>query len=206
MSKVIFQAEKKYYTVSYEHLFKCGTDISALANLFWHNDDGYTDKSGCYHFPTTTLDKEHFFGTEEEWERLQALPDWRNAGSSYNFVSGKGRNELVLEDPVVIEAMRAYIKSRNDNVIVELDEEGNFPAEPEGTPFIAREPHKVLTPVMYMSTSSTEGKTFRFNMGVERNKYITTDPEEIRIIRGYIKHNPNTGITDPTYKDPFVEE
>lgn len=107
MSKVVFQADRKYYAVPYEHLFKCGTDILALANLF-HFD------GGC-----VVLDKKHFFGSEEEWERLQALPDWKNAGRSYIFASGKGCNELVLEDPVVIKAMRAYAKT-TDNVIVEI--------------------------------------------------------------------------------------
>lgn len=205
MSKIIFRAEKKNYAVPYEHLFKCGTDITALANLFRHNDDGYTDEKGCFHFPTTTLDKEHFFGIEAEWERLQALPDWKNAGRSYIFTSGKGCNELVLEDPVVIEAMRAYAKT-TDNVIVELEEDGSFPADPEGTPFISREPHKTLTPSMYSGKTSAGGKIFRFNMGEERNRYITTDSEEISIIRGYIRSHANCGISDPTYKDPFAEE
>lgn len=202
MSKVVFQSEKKYYAVPYEHLFKCGTDIIALANRFRHNDDGYTDEKGCFHFPTTTLDKEHFFGTEAEWERLQALPDWKNAGRTYIFCSGKECNELVLEDPVVIEAMRVYAKT-TDNLIVELEEDGSFPADPEGTPFISREPHKVLY------SGAFEGdldKTIHFNMGEERNKYITADVEEIRAIRGYIRSHANCGISDPTYKDPFAEE
>lgn len=193
MSKVVFRAERGYYAVPYEHLFKCGTDILALANLF-RSDGG-----------RIIFDKKHFFGSEEEWERLQALPDWKNAGRSYIFASGKGHNELVLEDPVVIEAMRAYAKTTN-NIIVELDEDGTFPAAPEGTPFIARMSYKVLTPAMYMDRTPAEGKTFIFNMGEERNKYITTDADEIRTIRRYVRSHANCGISDPTYKAPFSED
>ncbi len=190
MSKVVFRAERKYYAVPYEHLFKCGTDISALANLF-HSD------GGCI-----VRDKKHFFGTDDEWERLQALPDWKNAGRSYVFASGKGNNELVLKDPVVIEAMRVYAKT-TDNTIVELEEDGSFPADPEGTPFISREPHKVLYSAKFEGDLD---KTIRFNMGEERNKYITTDVDEIRAIRRYVRSHANCGISDPTYKDPFAEE
>ncbi len=48
-------------------------------------------------------------------------------------------------------------------------------------------------------------RLFYFNMGAEGNKYITTDPEEIAIIRGYIRSHANCGISDPTYKDPLAE-
>ena len=102
--------------------------------------------------------------------------------------------------------LRAYIQQSGDNLIVELDENGNEPSEPEGTPFVAKKAGYVLTPAMYMHNTSAEGKTFRFVMGAERNKYITADPDEIRILRAYVKEGGNCAISDPTYKAPFSGE
>lgn len=186
MSKVVFQAEKRYLSVSHCELFHVGV-VNAP---YRPSEDG---KGRVW------------IGSEEEWEALQKLLDPDMVNRSYTFSEGADHNQLTVEREDVIKAMRAYAKT-TDNRIVELDAEGNFPADPEGTPFIASTPHKVLTPAMYMDKSTAEGKTFRFNMGVERNKYITADAEEISIIRGYIKSHSNTGITDPTYKDPFAEE
>lgn len=185
MSKVVFQAEKAFYMVSYEHLFRVGV----VHTLYKPTEDG---KGRVW------------IGSQEEWEALQKLPDPDMVGYSYIFNEGIHHNQLTLEREDSIKAMREYIKT-TDNFIVELDAEGNFPAEPEGTPFIANTPHKVLTPAMYAGNSKAEGKTFRFNMGVERNKYITADAEEISLIRGYIKAYTNAGIADPTYKDPLAE-
>jgi len=189
--KVTFRSKQRGLSVAYEQLFKCGTDITALGGKFGSNND----------------DRAHFRGTEEQWELLQAQPDYKKVGSSYVFIEGKRSNELVLEDPVVIKAMRAYIKSRGDNLIVELDEDGNDPTEPEGTPFVAKEADFVLYPAMYKGmTTASGGKTFRFNMGADGNKYITSDPEEIATLRRYIHSHANCSIADPTYKAPFAEE
>lgn len=186
MSKALFQAEKKFHSVSHEQLFHVGVVHAPYK-------------------PTEDGKGRVFIGSQSQWDALQKLPDPEMVSCSYIFSEGADNNELTVEREDVIEAMREYIKT-TDNFIVELDEEGNFPAEPEGTPFIAKTPHKVLTPVMYMDCTPVEGKTFRFNMGVERNKYITTDAEEISILRGYIRSHVNCGITDPTYTDPFAEE
>lgn len=185
MSKVVFQAERAFHNVTHDHLFHVGVVHAPYR-------------------PTEDGKGRVFIGSQEEWEALQKLPDPEMVNGSYVFSGGADHNQLIVEREDVIEAMREYIKT-TDNFIVELDEEGNFPAEPEGTPFIANTPHMVLAPEMYTGVTTAEGKTFRFNMGVERNKYITTDAGEISIIRGYIKAHANTGITDPTYKDPLAE-
>lgn len=186
MSKVVFQAERAFHNVTHDHLFHVGYQ----PELEYFNE---------------TLGKVVTIATPEQLEERAKLPASHMVNRSYVFSEGEAHNQLTLETDEEITAMREYVKT-TDNFIVELDEEGNFPAEPEGTPFIAKIPHKVLTPAMYRCTTTAEGKTFRFNMGEERNKYITTDAEEISIIRGYIKAHANTGITDPTYKDPLAEE
>ena len=186
MSKVVFQAEKSYLQVAHDELFHVGV----VNTPYKPSEDG---KSRVW------------IGSEAEWEALQKLPDPDMINCSYTFSEGADHNQLTVEREDVIEAMRAYAKT-TDNCIAELDVDGNFPADPEGTPFIADTPHTVLTPAMYKGISTAEGKTFRFNMGEERNKYITSDAEEISIIRGYIKSHFRAGITDPTYKDSFAEE
>lgn len=134
------------------------------------------------------------------------IPDPHMVNASYIFNEGVNHNQLTLTREDAIEGMRAYIQRRGDNLIVELDEDGNEPAEPEGTPFVAKRDGFVLYPAMYKGRTTADGKTFYFNMGAEDNKYITTDPEEIAIIRGYIRSHANCGISDPTYKDPLAEE
>lgn len=178
MSQVVFQAERAYYAVSYENLFHVGV----VHTPYKPTEDG---KSRVW------------IGSQEEWDALQKLPDPEMVNCSYTFSEGIDHNQLTVEREDVIKAMREYIKT-TDNFVVELDADGNFPVEPEGTPFIASTPHRVLT--------LTEGKIFRFNMGVERNKYITADAEEISLIRGYVKAYANAGIKDPTYVDPLAEE
>jgi hypothetical protein len=147
-----------------------------------------------------------WIGSPEEWEKRQKLPDPDMVGKSYQFFQGEDHNELTLTREDAIEGMRAYIQQSGDNLIVELDENGNEPSEPEGTPFVAKKAGYVLTPAMYMHNTSAEGKTFRFVMGAERNKYITADPDEIRILRAYVKEGGNCAISDPTYKAPFSGE
>jgi hypothetical protein len=184
MSKVVFEAEKAFTQVSHDSLFHVGI----VHTLYKPTNDG---KGRVW------------VGSHEEWEALQKLPDPEMVNSLYTFSEGENHNQLTVERDDVIEAMRAYIKGL-DNSIVELDAEGNFPAEPEGTPFISRVSHEVLTPAI-LESATPDGKPFRFNMGVERNKYITADKEEIAIIRRYIRSHANCGIADPTYKDPFSE-
>lgn len=185
MSKVLFQSEKAFLQVSHDNLFHVG----------------YQPELEYF---SQTLGKAVTVATPEQLEERAKLPAPHKVNRSYVFSEGEAHNQLTLETDEEITAMREYIKG-TDNSIVELDAEGNFPADPEGTPYIADIPHKVLTPAMYCDRTTAEGKTFRFNMGVERNKYITADVEEISTIRGYIRSHANTGITDPTYKDPLAE-
>lgn len=183
MSKAVFQSEKAYLNVHHENLFHVGV----VHTLYKPTDDG---KGNLW------------IGSQEEWEYLQSLPAPNMVNRSYCFMEGDKHNQLTLTTDVEIEAMRVYAKT-TDNAIVELDEDGNFPADPEGTPFISMEPHKVLYSGAF---GGALNKTIRFNMGVERNKYITTDADEISAIRGYVRSHANCGISDPTYKDPFAEE
>lgn len=140
MSKVIFCAEKKSYAVSYEHLFKCGTDITALGGRFRPKEDVRYDEKGSFYFPSIPQDREHFIGSEDEWEILQAQPDWRNVGRSYIFALGEGgcvgveymrclfcegkeHNQLTLQDARDISDMRAYIENKEGFIEVSCDKE-----------------------------------------------------------------------------------
>lgn len=141
----------------------------------------------------------------KEFRDPREVPYSKTGREDFMFDEGADHNELTLTDEEDIAVMRSY-SQRSDNMVVELDEDGNEPADPEGTPFIAKHSGYELTPAMYKHCTTAEGKTFRFIMGAERNKYITSDPAEIQLLRGYIKSNMNCGISDPTYRDPFSEE
>ena len=117
---VIFRSKQSYLQVAYETLFNCGADITGLGKLYKPNEDAYVDERGLAHFGSVTQDKEHFIGTDEEWKKLQAQPDPQMVGGSYSFSSGEGCNELELSNPQVIEAMRAYIAARADDLITEV--------------------------------------------------------------------------------------
>lgn len=198
MSKVVFQSEQAFLHVSHERLFHCGVITPPHRAEQGMKISCSKNEAGVF--------GAHIEDDGVDYEKLKemGIPACKRLYTGYVFAEGEAHNQLTLETEEEITAMREHIKD-TDNSIVELDAEGNFPAEPEGTPFIANTPHKVLTPAMYCDSTTAEGKTFRFNMGIERNKYITADAEEIATIRGYIKSHSNTGISDPTYKDPLAE-
>lgn len=118
-------------------------------------------------------------------------------------MEGEEHNKLTLNTEEEITTMRTFA-STSDGMIVELDIEGNEPAEPEGTPFVSKTAGLVLYPAVYRGYTPAEGKPFRFTMGSDRNKYITSDPDEISVLRSYIRSYQNCGISDPTYVDPFA--
>ena len=113
------------------------------------------------------------------------IKDPDSVGSGYLFREGADHNEITLENEDVIEGIRAYIASRNDYLIVEL-EDGKEPADPEGTVFECKTALYQLYPAIYKGVSTAEGKTFSFNRGEKQNRYITNDAEEIKILRAYI--------------------
>ncbi|MBS5284633.1 MAG: hypothetical protein KHY46_12365 [Clostridiales bacterium] len=102
MSKVTFRSKQAYLQISHETLFHVGDDAVRFANLF----DG----------------KMRWIGTQEQYEKLQSLPDPDHAGGSYIFLGGADHNELTVEREDVIQAMRAYIEARHDDLIVEVQE------------------------------------------------------------------------------------
>ena len=143
-------------------------------------------------------------GSSEEWDTLQKLPDPDMVNRSYWFREGENRNELTLEREDAIEGMRAYTK-RCGGMVVELDENGEKPALPEGTMFVSKIAGYQLHPAVYKGCTTAEGKTFNFNMGSGRNEYITADPEEISLIRSYVRNTQNCTISDPSYVPPVIE-
>ena len=172
MSKVTFRSKQAFLQVPHELIFHVGV----------------------VHAPYD--EKGKWIGSTEEWEKLQSLPDPDMVNNSYTFLEGVGNNELTLEREDAIEGMRAYIASRNDYLIVELDEEGNEPADPEGTVFECKTTLYQLYPAIYKGVSTAEGKTFSFNRGEKQNRYITNDAEEIKILRDYIKTRVDNEFTE----------
>lgn len=118
-----------------------------------------------YHY-SETLGKVVCIATPEQMEERAKLPAPDMVNRSYCFMEGDDHNLLTLETDEEVEAMRAYAKT-TDNAIVEMEE--------DGTPFISREPHTVLYSGVFEGDLD---KTIHFNMGEERNKYITADAEE----------------------------
>lgn len=123
------------------------------------------------------------------------IKDPDSVGSGYLFREGADHNEITLENEDVIEGIRAYIASRNDYLIVEL-EDGKEPADPEGTVFECKTALYQLYPAIYKGVSTAEGKTFSFNRGEKQNRYITNDAEEIKILRDYIKTRVDNMFTE----------
>lgn len=124
------------------------------------------------------------------------IKDPDSVGAGYTFSEGEKHNELTLEDVDVIESMRTYIASRGDYIIVELDEEGNDPTDPEGAVFECRTPLIQLTPAEYKNITSEEGKIFYFNRGTQQNRYITADEDEIKTLRDYIASRVDEEFTE----------
>ena len=99
-----------------------------------------------------------------------------------------------ISDRIIIWRL-PYIASRNDYLIVEL-EDGKEPADPEGTVFECKTALYQLYPAIYKGVSTAEGKTFSFNRGEKQNRYITNDAEEIKILRDYIKTRVDNMFTE----------
>lgn len=142
--------------------------------------------------------------TPEQFEERNKLPDPDMVNRAYWFSEGENRNELTLEREDAIEGMRAYTK-RCGGMVVELDENGEEPALPDGTVFVSKIAGYQLHPAIYKGRTTAEGKTFNFNMGAGRNEYITADPEEISLIRSYVLSEQNCTISDPSYVRPVIE-
>lgn len=69
--------------------------------------------------------------------------------------------------------------------------------EPEGVIFECETPLTKLYPSVYRGYSSV-GKVFVFNMGEDQNRYITSNLEEIKILREFINQRIDTKFTEVT--------
>lgn len=170
--KVIFRSKQSYLQVAHEELFHVGVVVTSY------------DVNGKW------------LGSQAEWEALQKLPDPEMVNNSYCFCEGEKHNQLTLEREDAIEGMRAYIAQRGDYLIVELNAEGNVPADPEGAVFECRTPLTKLYPAIYKGTTSAGGRTFVFNRGENQNRYITSSSEEIKILREFINQRVDAEFTE----------
>ena len=109
MSKVTFRSKQPYFQLSYMDVFNVGFITVPVVG-----GKPYKDNIGN---PNIDYAKCEELGIKD--------PD--SVGSGYLFREGADHNEITLENEDVIEGIRAYIASRNDYLIVELDEEGNEP-------------------------------------------------------------------------------
>ena len=178
MSKVTFRSKQPYFQLSYMDVFNVGFITVPVVG-----GKPYKDNIGN---PNIVYAKCQELG----------IQDTDSVGSVYLLREGADHNEITLENEDVIEGIRAYIASRNDYLIVELDEEGNEPADPEGVIFECRTPSYQLYPAIYRNRTTAEGKTFFFNRGEKQNRYITNDAEEIKILRDYIKTRVDNMFTE----------
>lgn len=170
--KVVFQSKQAYLQIAHENIFHVGEVITP------YSFDG------------------RWLGSQEEYEALQKIPDPEMVNKLYCFREGEKHNQLTLEREDAIEGMRAYIAQRGDYIIVELDNEGRVKYdEPEGAIFECETPLTNLYPSVYRGYSSV-GKIFVFNMGENQNRYITSNLEEIKILREFIK-----GRTDEKFRE-----
>lgn len=176
MSKVTFRSKKAFLQISYMDVFKVGfIEVPVVAGKPIIDGKPNIDYAKC---------------------KELGIKDPDHVGGGYLFKDGAGSNELTLEAEDVITAMREYVASRNDYLIVELDAEGNEPVEPEGTSFECRTPLTQLHPASYKGVTTAEGKTFNFNMGENQNRYITADAEEIKVLRAYIASRVDEEFTE----------
>ena len=183
-----FRSKQSYLQVAHDDLFHIG---------YQPYGNGYTTNQDTGEYKQ--------YVTNEEMERIKKLPDWKNIGRGYLFEKGVDHNEFFTESAEVIEAMRVYIASRKDTLIVEMDENGEEPVLPEGTVFRSKIAGYQLYPAIYIGRTPADGKTFNFNMGAGRNEYITAVPEEISLIRSYVLSEQNCIISDPSYVPPVIE-
>lgn len=159
---VTFRSKQPYLQVAHEELFHIGEVIKPC------------DYSGNWY-------------SEEAKLEFEKLPDPDRVNSSYLFCEGEKHNEITLEREDAIAGMREYIKKRGDWLIVELSPDGKALEEPGGTIFECKTPWYNLTPAIYTGKTPADGKTFVFNQGEEQNCYVTSNLEEIKLLRGYIK-------------------
>ena len=176
MSKVTFRSKQPYFQLSYMDVFRVGFITVPVVGGKPYKDNGK---------PNIDYAKCKELGIKD--------PD--SVGSGYLFIEGADHNEITVENEDVIEGIRAYIASRNDYLIVEL-EDGKEPADPEGTVFECKTALYQLYPAIYKGVSTAEGKTFSFNRGEKQNRYITNDAEEIKILRDYIKTRVDNMFTE----------
>ncbi len=105
MNKVTFRAKQAYFTLMHEVLFP----VSA------GKTNGYTINQ--------TTGEYHQYIPPHEMEEIKKIPDWERIGSGYLFSEGENHNEFTTDKEVVIEAIRAYIKTftgENAGIIVEV--------------------------------------------------------------------------------------
>ncbi len=100
---VKFKCKQRYCTIAYGTLFP---QVSVYAT----NGYTYSEDTG----------KETQLVQDDMMEEIKKLPDPSNVNGSYTFSEGIDHNELTVEREDVIEAMRAYIRSRGDTFIEEI--------------------------------------------------------------------------------------
>lgn len=103
MSKVTFRSKQPYFQLSYMDVFRVGFITVPVVGGKPYKDNGK---------PNIDYAKCEELGIKD--------PD--SVGSGYLFREGADHNEITLENEDVIEGIRAYIASRNDYLIVELEE------------------------------------------------------------------------------------
>lgn len=104
---VTFKSKQKALSVAHDEIFHVGVQPEPFAPR--KQKDGST--------------KFEWIGSEDEWEERNKLPDPDMVNKAYHFIEGEDHNLLTLSNNEAIEGMRAYIKRRKDNLIVELDSE-----------------------------------------------------------------------------------
>lgn len=133
---------------------------------------------------------------QEIEERLNSLTEeflapYRKAGNK-TFGWNEERVEIYVEnmkqrnlirsgatDPKEIEAHKKYMELKEEGVVFEC-----------------RTPLTKLYPAIYKGCTSVEGKTFVFNRGENQNRYITSDSEEIKILREFINQRVDAEFTE----------
>lgn len=103
MSKVTFRSKQPYFQLSYMDVFRVGFITVPVVGGKPYKDNGK---------PNIDYAKCEELGIKD--------PD--SVDSGYLFREGADHNEITLENEDVIEGIRAYIASRNDYLIVELEE------------------------------------------------------------------------------------
>lgn len=124
MSKVTFRSKQPYFQLSYMDVFRVGFITVPVVGGKPYKDNGK---------PNIDYAKCEELGIKD--------PD--SVDSGYLFREGADHNEITLENEDVIEGIRAYIASRNDYLIVEL-EAGKEPADPDYTEISCNDEARIL--------------------------------------------------------------